>query len=501
MKLALRFSALIIVLTVMVLAVQGYLRVQQQVEFFRNDMRRDHRLIGRTLAQELAWRWRPGGLDEARQLIARADRLGKRIDIELVGLAGADGLSRPRHPDAASMLSSAGEDGVVSAVTQLPEGELLLTYVPFSVAGLAPAALELAEGLEVERRFVERTLVSTALATALLVLLASAATMFLGRRLIGAPVEALREKARRVGMGDLSGSLDLRRDDELGELADALDRMSARLERAADDLQHEQEHHAATSQQLASTDQARLELVEQLRHADRLGTVGVLTSSVTHELGTPLNVVSLHGKMIADGTLVGAAAQNSGAVIVTQVERMSRLIRQLLDFARARGHRRELVDAAALVESTIELLSSAARKAKVELAIEAPDSLMLHVDSGHLQQVLINLVNNGIQSMDDGGTVRITLAQERRAVAGDTAGQAQDHLVLTVQDQGRGIPADERARIFTPFYTTKEVGRGTGLGLSVVDDIVREHGGWIEVDSEVGVGSRFAVYLPAEGPP
>jgi signal transduction histidine kinase len=124
----------------------------------------------------------------------------------------------------------------------------------------------------------------------------------------------------------------------------------------------------------------------------------------------------------------------------------------------------------------------------------------VRMDEAQVQQVIANLLLNAIQAMPKGGRVDIALDQVRASPPGGASGQ-RDYVRLVIADEGGGIPPESLPRIFEPFFTTKDVGDGTGLGLSVCQGIVEEHGGWIEVDSQVGKGSRFSVYLPVLGAP
>jgi signal transduction histidine kinase len=188
--------------------------------------------------------------------------------------------------------------------------------------------------------------------------------------------------------------------------------------------------------------------------------------------------------MIARGESEAEEAREDARVIVEQTERMTRIIRQLLDFARRRRPSREPADLRALAGSVLAMLRPIAAERGVELVLMEGAPVMAAVDVGQAQQVVTNLVMNAIQAQPDGGRVEVAVA-ERGASA-----------VLIVEDAGRGIPKEVRERMFEPFFTTKDPGEGTGLGLSVVHGIVEEHGGTITVESEPGRGTRLAVELP-----
>jgi signal transduction histidine kinase len=122
--------------------------------------------------------------------------------------------------------------------------------------------------------------------------------------------------------------------------------------------------------------------------------------------------------------------------------------------------------------------------------------VLARADQGQLEQALTNFVLNGIQAMPQGGTLRVGVSTRRTRPPAEPGGPEGEYLTLTVTDEGEGISRENVLRIFEPFFTTKGVGQGTGLGLSVAYGIVSEHGGWIDVESQVGSGSRFTIHLP-----
>jgi two-component system, NtrC family, sensor kinase len=249
----------------------------------------------------------------------------------------------------------------------------------------------------------------------------------------------------------------------------------------------------------AVEERARIAALEQLRHADRLMTVGKLASGIAHELGTPLNVVGARAAMIADGETSAAESVEYARIITGACDQMTRIIRQLLDFARPRGAERVTEEVARLAQRTLELLEPIAAKRGVSLRLrEEGAAAAAEVDAGQVQQVFTNLVVNAIQAMD-GGTVEVVVAQRRAIAPRDLGGAETDCVSVTVRDEGSGISAEHLPHVFEPFFTTKDVGQGTGLGLSVAYGIVRDHQGWMEVESEVGRGSEFVVYLPLGG--
>jgi signal transduction histidine kinase len=230
---------------------------------------------------------------------------------------------------------------------------------------------------------------------------------------------------------------------------------------------------------------ARRIAIEQLRHAERLNVIGALAAGVAHELGTPLNVISGTAEMLEGDAQHRPPLDRLAHVILAQTEKINAIVRHLLDFGRRGGASKTLVDLNQVAASTVELLASAARRANVTITLDAAIApIRTQANGAEIEQVLSNLVLNGIQAMPRGGGLRVTT----RATNGLAC--------VTVEDEGIGIAKADLERIFDPFFTTKGIGQGTGLGLSVSHGIVADHGGAIDVRSEVGHGTTFAVMLP-----
>lgn len=177
---------------------------------------------------------------------------------------------------------------------------------------------------------------------------------------------------------------------------------------------------------------------------------------------------------------------------------MAETIRQLLDFARRRPPKKTPIDAEKLVRQVIDLLRPLARKNRVSLSLEVVEAPpLIQADQGQLQQALTNLVVNAVQAMPQGGPIRLAVS---RTVAAPPRGKAEKKscIRIAVSDLGGGIDEEEIPHLFEPFFTTKDLGKGSGLGLSIAYGIVREHEGWIDVESQLGQGSVFSIFLPEE---
>ncbi|RKG71274.1 two-component system sensor histidine kinase NtrB [Corallococcus terminator] len=239
-------------------------------------------------------------------------------------------------------------------------------------------------------------------------------------------------------------------------------------------------------------------LEDQLLRAEKLATVGVLAAGVAHEIGTPLGIIRGHAEYMLQK--VGGVEHPQGRglnAIVTQIDRVSRIIRQLLDLSRLQPARAAAVPLVPVVRGLQELLDVEAERRHLDFELDVPERLpCLAADADQLQQVLLNLTLNACDACSAGGRVKLSAA----AFAGSGA-QALEMVEIRIQDDGRGIAPEHLHQVFDPFFTTKKRGQGTGLGLSVVAQIVRNHGGQIGVDSEPGRGTVVTLRWPVAAAP
>jgi signal transduction histidine kinase len=244
-----------------------------------------------------------------------------------------------------------------------------------------------------------------------------------------------------------------------------------------------QELSAVVEMKLAERDRASLR--EQLRHADRLATIGQLSAGVAHELNEPLgSVVGFSELCLQQADLVPQARRDLEKIFAAAMHARE-VIRKLMFFARERPPTRDQVCLNQIIEEGLDFLDSRARTSNIELVRKLDPALPeISADPNQLHQVLINLVVNAMQAMPDGGRLTIETYP------------ADGQVVLVVEDRGLGMSPQVMGQIFVPFFTTKAEEKGTGLGLSVVHGIVTSHGGTVHVDSQEGRGSRFEISLP-----
>jgi len=240
-------------------------------------------------------------------------------------------------------------------------------------------------------------------------------------------------------------------------------------------------------------DRTEMRLLERnLARAEKLATIGTLAAGVAHEIGTPLGIISGRAEQLLEraATLDGADGLQKGlSSILSQVDKVSTTIRQLLDFARVRPIEAVAVTPAHLLETAGALLDHRFRQARVALSLDANTAVpAVSADPGQLEQVFVNLLMNASDACVPGGHVSVV------------ASRSGDRVCVEVRDDGCGIAPEHLPSVLDPFFTTKKRGQGTGLGLTIAADIVKNHGGALEIDSAVGRGTTVRVFLPIAPP-
>jgi signal transduction histidine kinase len=308
-----------------------------------------------------------------------------------------------------------------------------------------------------------------------LLLVVTALTGFVLQRQVLTPLAQLVQAIRRLPGGSRRPQLPVERPDELGEVALAFNETAELLEVARRKL-------------LAETERT-LDLERQLRQAETLTVAGKLASSVAHEVGTPLNIVSGRAEQLLNTLPSGDPRRADLQIIVQQIERISGILRSLLDSVRPRKPEVHPTSLPGVLDRLMPLMRHAARRHEATVTAAVPDDLApVLADPNQLQQLLINLVVNALEATSPGGRVELT--------AGCREHDGRPGVAMAVSDTGPGIPPDVLPRVFEAFFTTKPAGQGTGLGLAICREIVTQHGGDIGITSRDGAGTTVTVWLP-----
>ena len=449
-----------------VLTLSAWVRIRDDASAYHRDTLRDHYVVGRGLATAVELLWAREGEDRGLELVRLVNERENRIGIRWVWPDEISGANAPRFRQG---LPRPGEAVHSAEVQSEGEAPYIVTYVPVHLHRARDGAIELSESSSDERELVRGAVIRSAVTTLILIVVCSALILLFGVVFLARPMRLLVRKANAIGAGDLDSPLVVEQRDEVYELASAMNTMCERLKAARED----------SLRQAAARDLA----VEQLRHSDRLRTIGELSTGLAHELGAPLNVVRVRAAMIESGEVPEPRMRELGSLIVGQADRVSAIIRQLLDFARREEPRRRLVDLRSVLRDAVLLVSPLAETEGVKLEVsEQPSRVPAFVDPSQMQQAIANIVLNAIHATSQNGVVSL-------------AARSEPTPQIEVRDSGTGITAEHMPRIFEPFFTTRAAGVGTGLGLSVTAGIVQEHGGTISVQSEVGKGTIFRIML------
>ena len=312
------------------------------------------------------------------------------------------------------------------------------------------------------------------------------------RRILLAPLAEIRRVMSLVGLGRMAVRVDVRRRDELGELADGLNEMLAELDdlhrSLHDRVRRGTEELRQRNEQLVRSYESVLELRETAARAQQLAAVGQTMANLAHQIGTPLNLVSGHVQLLRQVSDDPAILRRL-RIIEEQVEKVETSVRQVLDRARPQSERHQVDVGAMLVrlgDSMRPRLGTSALVITTEIADELPTVL---ADETQLELALLNIVTNAVDAMPAGGT--LTLRATRQG------GEAGERAHIEIQDTGSGIPPELLGRIFEPWITTKPRTRGAGLGLSITRDVIESLGGTIAAASTPGAGTTFTIDLPA----
>lgn len=489
MKIGIRFALFVVVPLIAVTALFGYLYHQRSREMLREELAREGRAIALVVQISVEDYLRNHQLADLKQLVDRITGYERVLGLRVFGDDGRliyqsqvlDTFPFQHWPELRAVLRSHqpaqthrrfGAETATGFVFPLlhPDGRLIGAVQVLQLESY------MTQDAGAMRDFIIELTIAMAIASMLLILLVT-------RYSVARPIERLARSFREVGAGDLSARVAVGSDDELGNLAREFNSMCERLE--------------ATQRSLTEEQEERRKMEAHMARAERLAGLGRLAAGLAHEIGTPLNVISGRARSLQRNASGDPAAEKKFQIISEQIERIAEIVRDMLDFGRIRPSSRQLTDLVATLETILDLADGQLNRSGIEVVRAfAGDLPAVIADANQLQQVFLNLLLNAMDAMEHGGTLR--LAVDARSLARAGTGGPQPMVAVTFEDSGSGIAPEHRERVFDPFFTTKDAGKGTGLGLSVSYRIVEEHGGWIELESQVGLGTSVTVLLPAE---
>jgi signal transduction histidine kinase len=369
------------------------------------------------------------------------------------------------------------------------ESAQVVRYVqPFRWPGRRTGAIEVRQTLAATQREFHRAIRESILSRLVVLALFVLSIVALTRWSIGRPIRALIAAARAVGRGDLDQRIDVKRRDEIGQLAEEFNRMAENLQ--------------AAHQEILRQGEERLRLEGEVQQAQKLAAVGMLAAEVAHEIGTPLNVISGRAEVLGRVVTPEHPERRNLDVILQQTQRISKIIRALLDYTRPRRPILRAEEVVPVIGRVSDLLLERSRRRGVRIELDLPVGLpRIQADPDQLQQLFLNLLLNALDACPQGETVRVTTGPDpvlpAEGRAGIVRGQVEGpSLAIHILDAGKGLTEEQLNHVFEPFFSTKVQGQGTGLGLPIVEQIVRAHRGEIQMLSIPGRGTEVILRLP-----
>jgi signal transduction histidine kinase len=411
-----------------------------------------------------------------------------------------DQLKRLKKDEYLSTLHDAGKERWLEVIVPLHSGTRV-------VGGIrVVSTLDEAQSYLSKKR--DRAVILTF--SSILVILITLTVLF--GKLVGDPIQKLVEAMSRAEKGDLEAEADIQSEDELGKLGRNFNRMlktiretheqNVQLLRQVNQFNEEltRKIEAATSELAKRNEELRLlnealfESQRQLSQSEKLAAVGQVTAAMAHQIGTPLNSISGYIQLILQDGNLQPKDRDRLKIIESQLDRLADSVKNLLSSTRPPKPQLRTLDVNEVLEELIHLSEPwfLARNVRFSITL-SPNLPPLLGDPTHLQTLFLNLITNALDAMPQGGVLTI----KTRQVSPPFSSEDGRWLEISIIDTGIGITEESKKRIFDPFFTTKKMGEGTGLGLPICEKIIKEHSGRIEVESEVGKGSRFSIFIPA----
>ncbi len=480
MRIATRIFLYLFTLIAIASAVLGYVSIQDERDHLLAGIRSEARLMARALAAVLRF-YHPGdpGVDLDKLLADISPRqwtpppMLRFYDQEGAPKGTACAHCNPLPlPHKKIDLHALGENGREEFMERGVD-QFYSIIVP--VKGLGDSrqgALEVVLPLQQVNRTLAATTRRFLLFTIVLIVGLGTLIILIARWNITQPILKLIGAARQLGAGDFSSRVEASGVVELDRLTDELNRMAEQLE-----------------EQSSNRDrfyQEKLQLEKGLRHAEKLVSIGQLSSGLAHEIGTPLNVISGRAEHLLSKIDENDTSRKALLTIVQQSEHIAALIERLLAFSRKGEQAFTKISLQHLITEAYSLclMRSKRNRDEIALALDVCEDSMIG-DADTLQQMFVNLFLNSFQAIEGAGEIHVTIKN-----------QSPYTLNIVYEDNGPGIPEEQRSRIFDPFYTTKQVGEGTGLGLFIVANIIEEHNGDIVTETAATGGVRFTINLP-----
>lgn len=312
-------------------------------------------------------------------------------------------------------------------------------------------------------------------------------------RVLVKPVKELVALTKKISEGDFNQIIEVNSNNEIGQLISSFNRMTEQLREKQEKIKNHLESLELANKKLKETQ-------EELIRTEKLASIGRFAAGVAHEVGNPLGSILGYTSLLSRGGIDKEEEREYLKRIEKEIERINRIVRELLNYARPKKFEMKEVDVNEIVKNTLSLLSYQKSFKHIQTKLELQPVLpLIQGDDSQISQVFMNIILNAVDAMPNGGTLKIKTDE---VIAGNGLNPRfsnGERLIRTqISDTGIGIKQEDLKKIFDPFFTTKDPDKGTGLGLSVSLRIVESLGGVIQVESEYGKGSTFEVYFPVK---
>jgi len=325
------------------------------------------------------------------------------------------------------------------------------------------------------------------------VILAALLMSYLIHRMVYLPLRDLDQGASKLAQGDLENTIPVRSNDEFGLLAESFNSMTRALRKSRVDLEdwgktlEEKVEKASRELKIAHAETAR---------SEKLASVGLLAAGIAHELNNPLTGVLTFSHLVRKNMEDGSQDAEDLDLVIRETKRCAGIIRRLLDFSREKTPEKAYGNLNRIIEETVQLIEQPVQVEDIEIVTDLDTRLpQVWLDENLIKQVIMNVLVNARHAIDNGGIITIKTRLCPADECPDSITTTGDMAEITISDTGCGISKEDLRKVFDPFFTTKEVGKGTGLGLSVSLGTIESHRGTIIVESTVGKGTAFSIYL------
>jgi len=483
MKIGTRLALVLLLALTPVVATFTYFNLHLSSQVYIQNLERGTRAVTRGLRAALYEDVRNGDWAKVRAVLAEVRRQG--FEAALFKPDGSLLFDLPFFPDALlpppRTFAGVTDSSMLEANRDVSGRSWFCRLVPLDVADRSSIGYFLvAEDLTDVREEGARRLAYSVTAAFVVLALAASIIIVATQRYVSRPLAELSRRVLRFSDKD-----DLERTgsrDEVESLTEEFRRLDSQLTNARE--------------RLFSEHRRQLELERNLRHSEKLATIGTLASGLAHEIGSPMAVIRGRAEYLLHNDPAPPKRSESLSIIINQIDRITGIVNLLLDYARRREPLHMTSDVRVIINRALGLLETEANRRGVSiLTALGRMPLMAQCDADQLQQVFVNLGMNALDAMVDqgGGTIHVSAE-----IGPDRAGDAQVLRVI-VEDSGPGVPEEARAQIFDRFFTTKPPGKGTGMGLAVSQSILQDHDGEITVEPGPAGGARFVVTLPLAG--